>query len=1115
MARKSLREYTAPDFHVHSGYSLLDGQGSPVDIVARAIELGWGAAALTEHGWMGSAPAFYQMCRAKQWPNGDPKRQIKPILGCEFYVVPDEILGVNNKDTQKSSRHLTVLALTKEGYQNLVAWQTLSMQRENFYHRPRLSIEAMIESAPWPLHHNVVLSGCMGGELCMTLAQCNGNGLSAGVEYVDAMKSVFPNFYVEIQNHSHEFFFGKGFQSYEEMCVKQDALNIVLHEISVRSGTPIVLTNDSHYQSKEQRKAHIAMLASKMNRWSKGDTHRDESDEHNVKGYVRDYAYWRNFMMPMEELEVRTPLAAGACKTILEIVDEVDIRLDPLDDFSYSIAFSGYDDTTHEIRARCKKRLHELMIKHGGDIAVERFEHELRAMGNFKHYLLMMSDFIKWAEDQGIYTEVRGSANASILCYCLKIHDIDSIQYKLTFERFVNPERKKMPDIDIDIEADRYPDFMKFVQQYVEEREGPDQIALICNLGTMANRSTFRMAAEAYGIEKETIDEIADLLPQMIDSGIVEEGDDAYSVLKDEFPELYDVARGIFDSPKNVSQHACGWIFGTKERPLKDWIPLYLIASSGAMVTQYDYKTIEKFGLTKGDFLRQKYLAVMKRCAQMSGMTIADLKEIPLDDPATMQRIRDGRTEGVFTLQGKTNRTGGMEVEPENEHGVIASVAIYRPSLTRPGYHKVYNNRRRGDEHVTYPHELAESVLGESFGLPIFQEQILDLGYAIGFDHNDAQELLDAIKLAKGIGRGAKEAFAKIKPKFIETASEKMTVKQATEMWDTYMESFQGYGFNRAHATGYGIRADRAAYLLEHHTQNFYVSLLDVYPEKHKYVAGARSEGFRFLPPDINQSSAGFTKGTDENSIRVGLARIHGVGPAALKSILVGQPFSSLDDLKERTPGTSVKVTTINNLAAAGALSSLGVEATEDDSEMLKILGFLCDSPKAMEGIEPDKGAVRRWTSDRGSHHLGLYRGVEITDYKESVSKLFWIPELPDDELLKKKASSWARVKTWLMLVVDENGIPFHIMVNEDRKEEVAYLDFIIKRHKGAVICFDGSIKKPFDTDGPMGFRFYEVTGANRDNPQVWSPNEDERMTRGFCLLSKKKRQARTKTTGG
>jgi DNA polymerase-3 subunit alpha len=1088
--RKFARSTNAPDLHAHSTFSLLDGFGTPKAVVERAKKLGWSAACLTEHGWIGSIPPFYKACI---------ENKIKPILGCEFYIVPDELLGVKGKETRSASFHLTVLALSAEGYHNLVRWSTESMRPENFYYRPRISIEQMVESAPYPLHHNVVLSGCLGAELPQMLA--NGS-VQSGVGYVQAMKTVWPNFYIEIQNHHYDQFADEGFLAYEDMLAREAAVSQKLLSLAKGTGTPVVLTNDSHYQDSTQRKAHMAMIASKLQRWSKQDTHHGQNQERELAAHVRDYVYWRSYLQNMEKIEDRTPGLEGACENVLDIVDESSIALDPLDKFSFSVPFSGYDDPVAEIRTRSEVRLRQVQRRHG-DHVLARFKHELKSMGEFAHYLLVMSDLIIHAREQGILTNTRGSAANSLVCYCLQIHNHDPIQYKLTFERFVNPERPKLPDVDIDIQYDRYEDFMGYVKDYIQEREGKDSLVLLCNYGTLANRSTFRMVADSLGISKEVQDEVADLLPQMIDSGLVDEEEDVYSALKGQYPEIYELASGVFDSLKSVGQHACGWLFGTSDRQLSEWIPRYYIASSGQMVSQYDYKNALLFGLNKGDFLRLKMLSVVANTLKALGKNPLDLEQIPLDDPATFEMIRAGRTEGIFTLQGKTNRQGVMEVEPTDEHGVIASVAIYRPSLTRPGYHRVYNKRRRGEETVVYPHSIAEKVLGESYGLPIFQEQILDLGYGIGFDHNEAQELLDAIKMAKGVGRGAAEAFEKIHPRFVECAvTNGLTEEEAENVWQL-VDSFQGYGFNRGHATSYGVLAVRAAYLKRHHPQEYFVSLLDIYPEKHKYIAAAKDEGFKLLPPNINRSSGGFSKGDDSKTIRIGLARVHGLGPAALTAIIRNQPFVDVDDLKARTPSMAVKSTTINNLAAVGAFSEFGIAGSDDDSEILKLLGLLLDKPRAMKGIKPRFANPR---NKNGWKHEGLHRGVELTDNRASVSKLFWIPEL--DDVLSLKASLWARVKTWLLTAVDENGLPFEIMANEDKEAEADYLKFMAKKCRGAVICLDGAIRKPFDANGPMAFRFYNVTGAFNGEPQVFNV-DDEKIVKYFTILNRRKMTAR------
>jgi len=1047
---------------------MLDGMGSPQSVVDRAVELGWSAAAITEHGHMMSAFPFYKACRAAG---------IKPILGCEFYVVSDEILGINNKNTRKNF-HLTVLALSLEGYQNLVAWQNLSMQKPNFYYRPRISLSAMVEHAKWPLHHNVILSGCLGGELAQWLLHSNGNGLAPAMAYVDALTSVFPNFYIEIQNHYIERFMDHEFTAYEEVVESERRVRKSLIELAVKTHTPVILTNDSHLQSVKQRKAHVAMRAQAWRQ--RDDVHYGSSIETISEKFIADYAYFGNVMRPMEK--VAAGLEPGVQKEALasvdEIVREASIRLDPLDGFSYSIPFSGSENPHRSIRRISRDRLAELQHRHG-EAARERFEFELDSMGEFAHYLLLMSYFIREAKRHGILTNTRGSAANSILCYCLEIHDIDSIEYGLTFTRFFNPARKKFPDIDIDVEKDRHDDFMRIVYEKMEKLEGAGQVVPMCNVGTAANRASFRMAATALGIPREEQDEISKLLPQMIDSGMVDEEQDAYEVLKESHPEIYRLASTMFDSVKQVGQHACAYLFGTKDRPIEEWVPLYLISSSGALVTQYDMNALDDFGLVKGDFLRLRTLSVIKRTLALLGKSPLDLEQIPLDDDSTFEMLRRGRTEGIFTLQGKENRRGCIEVGVENVHDVIATVALYRPALTRVGLHSRFNRRKRGQERADYPHDLAMEILKPTYGIPVFQEQVMEMGYAVGMTDGEVDEIYQAIKKAKGVGRHAKAAFAKIEPKFKKRARKVMSEEEADAYWK-FIEGSQGYGFNKGHATSYGLLAVRSAWLKANHPSEFFTALLDVYPEKHKYIAAARADGFDFLPPCINKSAAGFSYEKDSGKIRVGLSRVKGLGPVAVGEIVREQPFDSLDDFKNRTTRRALNSARVETLAEIGALASLGVGARRSDETEIEILGFTTKKPVALRNLKIQHTRAYRTDTWR---HLGREKGVELTESRCSVTKAFWVPLTSTCEL---KASTWAQAKSWLMLAVDENGVPFHIIVPEEKTVDVKILKYIHRYGKGNVICVDGAIRQPFLNDGPMGYRFYSITGAYKGDPQVW-----------------------------
>jgi DNA polymerase III subunit alpha len=1057
------------DLHCHSTFSLLDGFGTPKAVAARAKELGWEAVSLTEHGHLMSAPALYKEARAAK---------LKPILGCELYVVPDWAFGEKGKDVMGEQFHLTVLALSREGYENLVTWTTDSMQREHFYRKPRISIFRMIDIAPWPLHHNVVLSGCLGGELSQSLLHDS----EMGEFYVEGMKMLFPNFYIEIQDHYAEKYFDAQFPAYCQMVEQEEAVREKLIALAELTSTPLVFTNDSHMQRIGDRKTHVAMKASAFR--NRDDSHYGVSQERLSAEYLHDYAYFTNYMRDMEKAGGDVPYAAVL--NIQEIVAEANIVLEPLDSFSYSIPNSGYEDPERKMRQRSKKRLSEMVEKYG-EKARKRFELEIEAMGDFSHYLLLLSDFITTARRQGILTWTRGSAASSLLCYCLGIHDIDPIKHELIFSRFFNPARKKLPDIDVDIQPSRYEDFMRIVQEKMEPLTGEGQVEQICNYGTAANRSAFRMAAGALGIEKEEQDEIAKLLPQMIDSGMVDEDTDVFTALKEEYPDLYEIASSIFDSIKSISQHACAWVFGTPERPLKTWIPMYLIASSGRLVTQFDFKTLEDFGLVKGDFLRLTTLDVAADVLKMVGKSPLDFFELPTDDEKTYEMIQAGKVDGVHTLQGKEVRQGVVAMKAENVFDLTLAAALYRPANTRTGRDKMYVKRRHGQEEFQYEHEILEEIMSATQGVPVYQEQAMEIGYAVGMDDAGVDDIYQAIKKAKGQGRGAKEAFEKIEPDFMRAADENGLTGDLFWPW---VQAFQGYSFNRGHAASYGELAARMAYLKCHYPAEFFASLLDHFPERSQYLAAARAEGYSFSLPDINRSGSGFSIDRSGNAIRVGLSKVKGLGPVVVNEIVSNQPFQTYDDLKDRTTRRSLNAPKLEALAALGALEPLGIRRADDeDVVQFHALGFTLRKPEALRGFKPRHIGPR--TSESGWKHLGRERGLEPTTGRASVSKVFWIPP---NVKLELKASPWAQTKTWLFEMVDENGVKFHCLCPQDKKDMVLLMKFLHKKCQGRVVCLDGMIRMPFVMNGPQAFRLFSVSGSFQDDPQIHPPHERDKV---------------------
>ncbi len=1090
-----------PDLHAHSTFSCAmtagDAVGSVQEMGDRAVKLGWGAVALTDHGWLGGAPALYKAAR---------EAGIKPIIGCELYVTPDFLHGVRGKVADGNTFHLTTLALSKEGYENLVAWTSEAMLRDNYHRKPRISLFRMAEIAPHPLRHNVVLSGCLASELCRTLAETNGAGLALGMEYVRQMKMLFPNFYIELVDHEISKFMDEdSYPGYVALIAREAEVRSQLLEIAEATGTNVVLTNDSHMPTKAHRQNHMALKSSGWR--ARDDKHYTQSEARIMEAFRPDYTYYGNYMRSLEAIVDNGRIPASAIENVSAIVEECDIRLDPLDNFNYSLPPSGREDPVKAIRSRCKARLRELVKTHG-DSARNRFEHELESMADFADYLLLMSDFIRKAKRQGILTWTRGSAANSLLCYCLEIHEIDSIEYGLIFSRFYNPARKRLPDIDVDIQPSRYDDFMRIVHEEMEPLVGKGQIVQISNWGTAANRRAFRLAASALGMPKEEQDEISKLLPQMIDSGMADEDTDTFIALREDYPDLYEIASGIFDSITSVSQHACAWVFGTPSRPVSEWIPLYLIASSGTLVTQYDFKTLEDFGLTKMDFLRLKTLDIVAEALKAAGKSPLDFHEIPDDDPEVFEMIRAGHVDGVHTIQGKETRRGVIEIGAESVRDLILAAALYRPANTREDKDKLYVARKRGTEDAPdYPHEILEKILGPTLGLSVFQEQAMEIVYEAGGDDAFVDDVYQGIKKAKGAGRGAKEIFDALEPRFVKLCRRNLRVSAstATDIWE-FVKSFQGYGFNKGHATSYGLLGYRAAWLKWYHPAEYFAALLHVFPERGNYIAAARAEGYKLLPPDVNRSGRGWSLDKIENGIRAGIDKVFKVGPGGAGEIIAGAPFDDLEDFMARTTRTKIKAPTIDNLRRIGALTSLGVAEKPDDATQFEILGLCLNKPKAMKGCKPKHVGERE--SSSGWRHMGLQRGVEFTEHRTSVSKLFWIPPTGKFEL---KASPWANVKCHLLEVVDENGVPMHLMVNEDKDEIARLITFLSEKCRGCVFCADGMVRLPFIQNGLTGFRFFGITGAYNDDPQIWHlpPKKEGKYKRGISALDKMKRSGR------
>lgn len=1092
----------APDLHVHSGYSTYDGMGSPEAVVDRAVELGWSAVCLTEHGWLGSAPALYKAAKAKG---------IKPIIGCELYVTPEETLVDGDKTVLQERRHLSVLALNIEGYQNLVRWVNESMQRPAYYNGPRISLDRMADVAPHALDNNVVLSGCLGGELCQCLLHSTEDSDAAKL-YLESARSLFPNFYIELQDHLVPKFYDAGLTTYDKIIEDQATVREDLLDLSRELDIPVVLTNDSHYQVRDQRRPHMAMMARKGHRTK--EAHHEQGQRGTRVEFTASYGYFGSYMRELEPIAERLPkwAAKEAINSVHEIVEETDLVLDPLDKFSYTLPRSAHKHPVDEVVRRSKSRLKNMVVRHGS-LAADRFDYEVDTMREFAHYLLIYSDIVRMCRSQGIYTWTRGSAANSLVNFCLRIHEIDPIHYKLMFERFVNPARAKFPDVDIDIEAHRQRDVARMITEYMAETEGEGNVLPICTFSTISNRNAFRLMAEANGVPKERIDELAKLIPNMLDSGMVQDDEEAYVVLGEELGiDIYKDAAAVFDQVGGVSQHACAFALGTQERSLADWVPTYRIGSSDSVVTQYNMKWIEELGFLKLDLLKLDSLAIMHGIARLLGQGFDWLDTVACPEPGiyeldddTLGMLRDGRTEGVHSMQGAVQRRGCMEVGVESVEDMVAVQALYRPGAgSRTGTDKSFVARRHGQEDWQSTNEFVGTYLDETYGYAIYQEQIMEMAFGMGMSGAEVDDLYKAIKTAKGLGRGAKELFDKFEPTYRKYAEKIMPSDEADEVWGQWY-AMQGYAFNRGHASSYAILAAKMAYLKQHYPQEFYVSLLERYPSNPRYLSGAIREGFHFEAPNVNTSAVGFSRGSTDKKIQVGLVRINGIGDGAAAAIVRNQPFASVDDLTERVGSRFIKqgekVNTLEILSDAGALDDLGIRGDDDDLTQFRLLNFVMQKPRAFKGKKPSL------TKRRGGSwkFQGLQRGVDITEGKAFCAKMFWIPEKPDFTTKSSPSGKW---EAHLLTVVDENGIPFDLLVSKGKEHEENIL-MALAECDNAVVCVEGKVRMPFDRGMNPSFSVWGVAGAEQGNPQLW--DADEKIAKYIIKEAKAKANERSR----
>jgi DNA polymerase-3 subunit alpha len=855
--------------HVHSEYSILDGACRIPDLVARAAELEMPAVSLTDHGSMAGAVQLFKTARGTG---------VKPLIGCEVYVSDDR------RSQTKGYAHLTLLAADNAGYGNLVKLSSLGYL-EGYYYKPRVDWELLERHADGL----IALSGCLSGRVCKALEENRSGDAQAEL---DRLAQVFgrDDVYVELQNAHLDV---------------QARIVPELSRLAAETGLPTVATGDVHYLRAEDARAHEALLCIQSGDSLKNPNHwRFETDHF--------------FFKTPAEMAADFPGHDDALRRTLEVAERCNVELELgrilLPEFPVPDGRDAFDYLVELCERGLEKRYGAATPE-----LQERLRFELKTINEmgFADYFLIVWDFIHFAKQNGVSVGPgRGSAAGSLVAYCLEITDLDPIRYDLLFERFLNPGRKTMPDMDIDFAvAGR-----ERVINYVTERYGRDRVAQIITFSTMAARAAVRDAGRVLDVPYGVVDRIAKLIPegpgQTLDECLKSGAELRRAVDSDAVAkEIVELARPLEGLTRADSIHAAGVVIGAA--PLIETVPLQQKGADQEVVTQFAMSDVEELGLLKMDFLGLRNLDVIDKAVELIGDV--DIAAIPMDDAKTYEMLARGEATGVFQFESSGMREALRQVKPTEFEDLVALVALYRPGPMQ--YIPNYANRKHGKEAVTYLDPRLKPILGSTFGISIYQEQSMEIAKQIaGFTPAEADDL------RKAIGKKIHALMASLEDKFIEGAVANDTPDAvARQLWDD-MEKAQDYSFNKSHAACYALISYRTAWLRANHPCEYMAALISsVMNTKDRvpfYVNACHELGIEVLPPDVNESQLDFA--VVGGKIRFGLNAVKGVGELACRTIIrareEGGPFESLWDFTERVDPSVVNKRALESLVKCGAL---------------------------------------------------------------------------------------------------------------------------------------------------------------------------------------------------
>ena len=1014
--------------HLHSEYSLLDGACRIADIPKRVKACGQSAVAITDHGVMYGVIDFDRACR---------EAGIHPIIGCEVYVAPSSRFE-KTVGSDGYADHLVLLCENMTGYRNLIAMVSQSFT-EGFYNKPRVD-EELLRTHSEGL---IALSACLGGRIPKLLSRGDFDGAAEVARRLGAMFGK-DHFYIELQDHG---------------LAEQKTMLPMLAQLASTCDLPMVATNDCHYCERRDAQMQAALMCIQTN---------TTLDAGRPAAFATDEFYIKD----TNEMEMLFRLYPEAIKNTCRIAERCQVEFDF--SASYLPKFPCPTGTTAEAHLRALtmkgfddriKRGHIVFDGHTEAEYRERLEYELSVIGQmgYADYFLIVQDYVSFARSKDIPVGPgRGSGAGSLVAFVLGITDIDSIKFDLLFERFLNPERVSMPDIDIDFCYNRRDE----VIEYVGRKYGSDHVSQIITFGTLAARAAIRDVGRVMGMSYSDVDAVARAVPQELNITI------SMALKMPALKQLYedsadvrrlvDMAMAIEGMPRNVSVHAAGIVI--TDAPVSDYVPLAL--SNGTVVTQFDMDTVAKLGLLKFDFLALRYLTIIHDAETQIRESCPDfdIEKLPFDDEATYKLISSGRTAGVFQLESGGMRQMLTNLAPSSIDDIIAAIALYRPGPMDSI--PTFIECRHNPERVKYATPALEPILRPTYGCVVYQEQVMSIFRQIGgytFGHADI--------VRRAMSKKKADVLLAERDAFVSGAESRGISKEIASELFTDMESFANYAFNKSHAAAYAVISYRTAYLKQHYPKEYFSALLtSVLGNQTKvaeYIAECAQRGIRVLPPDINESRMYFA--VCGGDIRFGLLAVKNVGKQFLDRILSERsyrPFSSFSDFLDRMSASDLNKRMMESLIKAGTFDSLdayrsqllavyenlidraaekGKNKLEGQLDMFSTPGLVEESPQVEYPDIPELGIREKLLMERDA--TGMYfSGQMLDEYSRHVELLTPQPlsELVGEDavLEDKQRTSVVGIINSVTLKTTKNGDRMAFFKIEDRFAEIECVAF-------------------------------------------------------------------------